>query len=92
MTSCSTLHQVLLHVTNYADKYGQEEDDAAKRAVNLKGEQDDEEWSEGEDEPLPDKELKGHQMPLAAQCRCHRCFAAAFRVGQSAALLYRMLG
>jgi len=51
---------VLLRVTNYADKCGQEGEYEAKRAANLKGEQDDEEWSEGEDEPLPDKALKGY--------------------------------
>ena len=50
---------MLLHVTNYADKYGEEAEDKAKRAVNLKGEQAEEEWSEGEDEPLTDKVSKG---------------------------------
>ncbi len=50
-----TLRQVLLHVTNYADKYGHEAAEEAKRAANLTGEQDDEDWSEGEDDTLPDK-------------------------------------
>ena len=45
---------MLLRVTNYSEQFGQEAEDEAKRAVNLKSEQSDDEWSEGEEHPLRD--------------------------------------
>ena len=49
---------MLLRVTNYGDKVGQEAEAEALRAANGKGKQCEEEWSEGEDEPLHDKASK----------------------------------
>ena len=42
-------------MTNYSEKFGQEAEDDAKRAANLKSEQPDDELSDGDDEPLMDE-------------------------------------